>query len=165
MFGKAPARSLATPALDDPHAAHAACTESRVRDAIQAIAAVWPGQMSVSQQRQATYLEELGQGGRGRPKVLVAHNVVAEPGGDLAAIARACKPLIGQDDGPVVMPMSNHPPHRLIHSPAPATGLIAGLWSGGWAWCFWSCTGKAAWVPALPSAVSTFEARHPIEES
>ena len=65
-----------------------------------------------------SYLEELRERGGGCAKILVAHDVVAEPGRDLAAVAGACKPLISEDDGTKIVTVTDDPSHRLIHCPA-----------------------------------------------
>jgi hypothetical protein len=65
------------------------------------------------------HLEEGGQRGAGGAKVGVRDDAAAQPGADEPLLRLGSKPLVGEDDGAIVVAVPDHAAHGLVHGPAP----------------------------------------------
>ena len=64
------------------------------------------------------YPEELGEGAGHHAKVRIDLDQVSEPTGELLAGAGCLEALITHDDGTIILPVPDHPPHGLIDGSA-----------------------------------------------
>jgi hypothetical protein len=74
-----------------------------------------------------THPEKDVQGSIGGPIVVVDDHQIPQPAGYLAAGGGRCEALVSQNDGAVVMPMTNHTAHRLIYGSVTAADRLRHL--------------------------------------